>query len=137
MIWTALIPVISNVLDKVIVDKDARDAAKLKILEMNFQKEANELASQGAIVTAEASSESWLARTWRPLSMVVFLGMIVSYWFGYSPENMSGDVLNHLFNLIQLGLGGYIIGRSGEKMVSVYANMKTAEKQLEHSKNNS
>ena len=73
------------------------------------------------IIAAEASSGYALAAIWRPLAMLVFLGIIVSAWFGYVPphfnEQMS-PMMARIFDLMQLGIGGYIGGRTIEKIVS-------------------
>jgi hypothetical protein len=53
--------------------------------------------------------------------MLVFGALIVSFWFGYVPPNMTADMppaLGRVFDLVQLGIGGYIGGRSLEKIVS-------------------
>jgi hypothetical protein len=84
-------------------------------------------ASQGqreqaiaTIIAAEAGSESVLARSWRPLAMIVFLVMLVSFWFGYCPPNISGPmppILAEIFSLLKMGLGGYMGARTFEKIV--------------------
>lgn len=73
------------------------------------------------IIASENSSGSWLSASWRPLTMLVFLGMLVSYWFGYAPEGLLRPdlppMLAELFGLIKLGLGGYMGARTLEKIV--------------------
>lgn len=78
--------------------------------------------AQSKIITAEAQSESWLARNWRPLTMVVFVSLVVNRWTGLSvllgvPQVMvPHDIELKLWDAITLGLGGYIAGRSLEKI---------------------
>jgi len=48
--------------------------------------------------------------------MLAFVGIVISYWFGYQPVNMTQDTLGDVFDLIKIGLGGYVVGRSGEKI---------------------
>lgn len=74
-----------------------------------------------AMIIAAENKSGGLASVWRPITMLVFLGLIVSFWFGYVPSNLSGDMppaLSRVFDLLQLGIGGYIGGRSLEKIVS-------------------
>lgn len=69
----ALIPIVSQVLDKIFPDKDAADAAKLKLLEM---QQTGELASLSAAVElakaqtevnkVEAGSDGAYKGGWRP-----------------------------------------------------------------------
>jgi hypothetical protein len=35
------------------------------------------------VVRAEAQGQSWLQRTWRPITMLVFVGLIVARWLGW------------------------------------------------------
>jgi hypothetical protein len=76
--------------------------------------------AQANILSAEASSGYFLAAMWRPLMMITFLGIIVSYWFGYTPPNLLVDkmppMIDRLFSLIELGIGGYIGARTLEKI---------------------
>jgi len=74
------------------------------------------LEAQSSIIMAETQSDSWLVKNWRPMTMLAFVAIVVMYWFGYQPENMSEATLDNVFRLIQIGLGGYVIGRSGEKI---------------------
>lgn len=83
---------------------------KLSEFELEFAK------LQSSVITAEAGGDSWLQRNWRPLTMMTFLGLVVSYWFGYSPPNISEAIILDLFSLIKIGLGGYVVGRSVEKV---------------------
>lgn len=83
---------------------------KLSEFELEFAK------LQSSVITAEAGGDSWLQRNWRPLTMMTFLGLVVSYWFGYSPPNLSEAIILDLFSLIKIGLGGYVVGRSVEKV---------------------
>ena len=72
------------------------------------------------VLVAEASSGHTLAAIWRPLLMMVFAGMLVSFWFGYVPPNINGPmppVLAEIFSLLKLGIGGYIGGRTVEKII--------------------
>ena len=81
------------------------------------QADANSDMARSLPIVAEASSGSWLAVNWRPLTMMVFLAMIVSRWFGYSPPNMSPDEIGHLWYLLTCGICGYGAQRTIEKIV--------------------
>jgi hypothetical protein len=73
------------------------------------------------IIASEASSQFWLTACWRPLLMLIFAGIIVSSWFGYVPPHM-GDTMSpmlaRIFDLMELGMGGYIGGRTIEKIAT-------------------
>lgn len=73
-----------------------------------------------AVLVAEAGSDSWLTRMWRPITMMVFLGLLVSYWYGYAPPNIHDELppaIDRIFTLIEYGIYGYIGSRTLEKIV--------------------
>jgi hypothetical protein len=90
--------------------------AAVKVRQIESQLEQTRLEARGQVVQAEAKGESWLQRNWRPLTMVWFSILLGAYWFGFTPENLSDEAILSLFGLIKLGLGGYVIGRSVEKI---------------------
>lgn len=79
--------------------------------------ESKLMENQSKVILAEAAGESWLQRNWRPLMMVWFATLLGLYWFGFTPPNLTQETINQLFTLMQLGIGGYIVGRSGEKII--------------------
>ena len=72
------------------------------------------------IVNAEVRYGNWIQRSWRPASMLILFSLIVAYWIGWSPDNLSQDTIDHLFDIVKVGFGGYIVGRSGEKIMHEY-----------------
>lgn len=68
-----------------------------------------------AIIKNEAESEHWLAANWRPITMLTFLALIVARWFGLTVPGISEELELKLFDIIQVGLAGYVVGRSVEK----------------------
>lgn len=69
------------------------------------------------VVKAEAQGQSWLQRTWRPITMLVFVGLIVARWLGWSAPNLGDAEVLKLWSIVEIGLGGYVIGRSAEKIL--------------------
>lgn len=72
--------------------------------------------AQARIITAEAQSPSWMTANWRPLTMLVFVFLIVCHWFGLDAKNLTEAQYLSLFDLVKIGLGGYVCGRSIEKV---------------------
>ena len=85
--------------------------------------EAALVAASRDTIVAEATSESWLTRTWRPITMLCFVAIVM---YGY----VSGtEIPGELWTVIQIGVGGYVGGRTIEKTVpSIIAALKSAEK---------
>ena len=113
----SLLPIVGDVLDKIIPDPAAQAEAKLKLMELAQKGEFTEMTTKADIIKAEASSESWLAQSWRPIMMLTFGALIVARWLGYSAPGISEDEILKLWDIVELGLGGYVIGRSVEKVV--------------------
>lgn len=110
-----------KILDRVVPDQAQRDAAKLDLFKAAQAGDLAQLAAQSGIVMAEANSESWLAKSWRPILMLTFGALIVARWFGWAAPNLSEAEYVKLWDIVQLGLGGYVIGRSVEKTVPALA----------------
>jgi hypothetical protein len=71
---------------------------------------------QTEIILAEANG-NWLQRSWRPVLMLAF-GFIVIYVKFIAPlfSLPIPPLENEFWNLLQLGIGGYVVGRSVEKV---------------------
>lgn len=97
------------------------DKAKLELMAMAQRGELAELAGRAEIVKAEAASEHWLAANWRPILMLTFGALIVARWFGWAAPNLSEAEYLKLWSIVELGIGGYVIGRSAEKVLPAVA----------------
>jgi len=117
----ALVPaiagIIGRVVDKAIPDKSQAEKLKAELTTQVLQLNADEMKSATSIILAEVKGDSWLQRNWRPGLMVWFAGLVGAYWFGFTPDNLTPESIDHLFRLVQIGVGGYVVGRSGEKIV--------------------
>ncbi len=56
--------------------------------------------------------------------MLIFAGLIVAHWFGFTAPNIPESVQNSLLNIVLVGCSGYILGRSGEKIMDKYKDKK-------------
>lgn len=106
---TAALEAGKTILDKIWPDAGEAERAKVQVVLTTF-------AAQADIVKAEATSESWLASSWRPITMLTFTGLIVARWFGFAAPELSQDEYLKLWDIVQLGLGGYVMGRTVEKV---------------------
>lgn len=119
----AIINGIFNVIDKSIEDKDT--AAKIKADIASRQQELIETELKGSIqiILAEAQGGYW-QRNWRPFLMLTVIAIIANNYvlapylgliFGV---DMILDLPEGLWTLLVTGVGGYIVGRSGEKIAT-------------------
>ena len=88
------------------------ELAKLQNEALALALEREKLASQAGLVAAEAGGASWLQRNWRPVTMLSFLGLVVADAFGL----LAFRLADQAWLLLQIGLGGYVVGRSVEKI---------------------
>ena len=118
MIWNLIGTIggkVLDIVDDVVEDKDAANKLKFQIQKQLLESKGTELEAQAKIVLAEAQG-SWLQRNWRPMLMVTFAGLVVAHWFGFTAENIPESVQNSLLNIVMVGVGGYVPGRSAEKV---------------------
>ena len=113
----SLLPIVGDVLDKIIPDPAAQAEAKLKLMELAQKGEFTEMTTKADIIKAETTSESWLAQSWRPIMMLTFGALIVARWLGYAAPGISQEEVLKLWNIVELGITGYVVGRSVEKIV--------------------
>ena len=124
----ALIPAITSLLgtaiDKAVPDRDAAEKLKADVTLAVLKQNNSELEGAVKIITAEAQGESWLQRNWRPLLMLWFAGLVGAHWLGFTPPNLPESVVINLLDIVQVGVGGYVLGRSAEKVTKAYVEGK-------------
>ena len=57
------------------------------------------------------------------MHLLIFVGLIVARWFGLAAPNLQEAEYLKLWDIVQLGLGGYVIGRSVEKIMPSIADV--------------
>jgi hypothetical protein len=132
MSFLSFIPVIGKILDKgldvvdqLVEDKDKasklKAAIKERILVQNHEETVELIKGQIQIILAEAKG-SWLQRNWRPLLMLTVILIIfnnyvfVPYLKLFTDKVTMLELPSGLWALLNIGVGGYIIGRSSEKI---------------------
>jgi hypothetical protein len=125
----------SKIIDKIFPDANAAEAAKLKLLEL---QQSGALAQLNADITeqqevskrhlADMSSDSWLSKNIRPMTLLIILG-------GYFTFAMMSafDMDTHKQYVELLGQWGIVImsfyfsGRTVEKVADMIEKRKTKE----------
>ena len=112
----ALLPVLGRVVGNLFPDPAEKAKAEAEMLRqlLAAQVELEQAASK--IIQTEAASQHWLAANWRPLTMLTFVVLIVARWFGWAAPNLSEAEYIKLWSIVEFGLGGYVVGRSVEKI---------------------
>ncbi|MEI3422601.1 MAG: 3TM-type holin [Butyricimonas faecihominis] len=89
------------------------------ILQLLIAVEEKTITEQAAAIREEARG-NWLQRSWRPIVMLVFTLIILAGTFLNLP--ILADT-SRFWDLLEIGLGGYIIGRGSEQLVKLpYSN---------------
>lgn len=116
---------VTGLIDEITTTDEERLAAKAKlaVIEQAFtteilEYEAKIIAEQASVIRAEVASKSWMARNWRPMIMLLF-GYIILHNFVLAQmfSLQSLEIPPDMWGLLKLGIGGYIAGRSAEKIV--------------------
>lgn len=117
-----------TVIERVFPNPADRDKARLELLVLQQNGATKELEERVKVVVAEAQSQSWLANSWRPITMLCFVGIIVNNYvlFPYLKLFGVGAVILELpgsvWDIVQVGIGGYVVGRSVEKTAATIAD---------------
>lgn len=110
---------VSKVIDEVHTSDEERANLRNKLFSMQsalqikvLEYEKNLLTKQSEIISAEALGNGLLQRNWRPITMLTFLILVVLDSFGWLANPLAPEA----WVLLQIGLGGYVVGRSAEKL---------------------
>lgn len=112
--------ILGGVLDKAVVDKNLVRQIKADFVAQVMTVKAAELEAQSQILISEITGESWLQRNWRPITMLFFVGLVGSHWLGFSAPGLTEAERLAVFDIIKIGLGGYVLGRSAEKGIKAW-----------------
>ena len=124
----SLLALVGKAVDKAVPDATQAAALKGELATQIHALAEGELKGAIAIILAEAQGESWLQRNWRPLLMLVCIAIIANNYvlypymraiFGWG---VALDLPEALWELLKIGVGGYVVGRSVEKGIDLWRN---------------
>jgi glutathione S-transferase len=116
-----LAKILFNTVDKAVLDKDQAEKLKAQLNTQLLQSGTEELKAAASIIEAEAKS-NWYVAGWRPTLMYVLIFILVwNYILGPVIKIFTGTIITFelpgdVWTLLQIGLGGYVVGRSGESI---------------------
>ena len=132
-----LAKILFNTIEKAVPDKDLQAKLKADLQTQLLQSHTAELTAAAKIVEAEAKA-GWFASSWRPLLMYVLIFILVwNYVIGPVIKIFTGAVNSFelpgdVWTLLNVGLGGYVVGRSAESVARTMANRPVANKEQEN-----
>lgn len=112
-----------EVIDKAVTDKDERNRLKAEIQSQLIDSDNSIVKAQMQIILAEAGGESWLQRNWRPLLMLVIIAIVANnyliapYLGAMFGVGLTLPLPDALWDLMTLGVGGYVASRGVEKSI--------------------
>lgn len=137
MSWFTAIPIVGDILkgvldivDEAVEDKDQANKLKadlsLAFQNADLEKFKSRIESQTKVIVAEAQGQSWLQRNWRPILMLSIVAIVVNnyilfpYLSLFTDKVVVLDLPDKLFQLMTVGVGGYVVGRTIEKGVQTW-----------------
>jgi len=121
-----LIDPVSTILNKFIPDADTKLKLAHEIATLADNQAHEEILAgidqAKTVIEAEAKSSHWIVASWRPITMLTFVAIIANNYLLYPYISLFWDaaplldVPPDLWDLIKIGLGGYVVGRSAEKV---------------------
>lgn len=98
--------------------KQALLSVQEEMVRVALQYETRLMEIQGEVMKADLVSGLWIQKAWRPITMLTFLFIIVYAYFLSPLFDLKQVVIpDEMWTLFQVGFGGYIVGRSAEKIV--------------------
>ena len=122
-----LAKILFSTIEKSVPDKDLQSKLKADLQTQLLQSNTQELQAAAKIIEAEAKA-GWFASSWRPLLMYVMIFiLIINYIIAPMVKAVFGvsigfELPTDVFTLLQIGLGGYVVGRSGESIARTLAS---------------
>lgn len=122
----ALAKPVMDLIDDLHTSDEEKAEAKLKALALLQQKEDDLLKAQSKIIATEAGSKHWITAAWRPILMLSFTAIVVNnyilapYIELFFDKNVVLELPPSMWKLLQIGMGGYVVGRSAEKVSQVF-----------------
>ena len=137
MAFWEVVPIVGDVIkgvigliDKSTLDKDVAEKLKAdiqqQILNLDYASYDKVIEQKAKVLLGEIQGQSWLQRNWRPILMLTIVGIVANNYLVYPYLSLFGikatplDLPSRLWDLMTLGVGGYVAGRTAEKVVETW-----------------
>jgi len=109
-----VVSAVGEIVDRLTLPAREKKQLEAELLRAFMEWEKRVMEGKTEMLVEEARG-NWLQRSWRPLVMLTFAVIVLAGAFTSLPilEDTS-----RFWDLLEIGLGGYVIGRSGEKMAA-------------------
>ncbi|WP_018336899.1 3TM-type holin [Butyricimonas synergistica] len=111
---------VSGVVERLTLPAREKKQLEADLLRLLLEREQELIQAQAALLQEEGKG-NWLQRSWRPLVMLTFAAVILMGTF--TNISILSDT-SRFWDLLEIGLGGYVVGRSGEKILTTLAKSR-------------
>ena len=101
---------IGDIVNRLSVSSREKQKIQEEIQSLVYRYKSELVREQSAAVGDEMRG-NWLQRSWRPMVMLVLTLLVV---LGVFTESSMLSDTSRFWDLLEIGIGGYVIGRSGE-----------------------
>ena len=109
---------VGNIVDGLATSDEEKSQAKERLSSVVFDALNKGVELQASVMKTEMTG-NFLQRSWRPIVMLAFVGLLVIRWLGLVEHHIAAELELELMQIIKIGLGGYVVGRSVEKTAEV------------------
>ena len=115
-----VVSAVGEVVDRLTLPAREKKQLETDLMRVFVEWEQRVMEARSAVLVEEARG-TWLQRSWRPMVMLTFAVIVVVGTFVSLPIL---DDTSRFWDLLEIGLGGYVMGRSGEKIVQAFTGKK-------------
>ena len=114
---TSVADAVSGLVERLTLPAREKKQLEADVLRLLLKREKEVLRVRAALLQEEGKG-NWLQRSWRPMVMLVLTLLVV---LGVFTESSMLSDTSRFWDLLEIGLGGYVVGRSGEKILMTLA----------------
>ncbi|MEY8590700.1 3TM-type holin [Butyricimonas sp. Marseille-P3923] len=115
-----IVGAVSELVDRLTLPAREKKQLETDLLKVFVEWEQRVMEARSEVLAEEARG-NWLQRSWRPLVMLTFALIVLVGTFTSLP--ILADT-SRFWDLLEVGIGGYVMGRSGEKILQVFARKR-------------
>ena len=125
--FAPLLNTVFKTIEKSVPDKNLQEKLKADLNMQLLTSGTEELKASARIVEAEAKA-GWFASSWRPLLMYILIGILVLNYIippiilALFSKKIGIELPSDVWTCLNIGLGGYVVGRSGESIARTLAS---------------
>ena len=115
---------------KAYINKEiTKEEARVKMIGLLVPAFVEGFKQQGQVILAELKSDSWFVRSWRAIVgfsawfIILWYAWIVPIlvaWLAFPPPRVGDDLLNWVFQMATIGVGGYVGGTLLKELVALF-----------------